>query len=160
MPVWPICFWSCWPTLALAAMRLPAASTPMSFMVTPPSARAPRAASDARSIVSLSGCLPNLVIVMPRIQTSSAMSVGLLGSEPEPDGFRAGAVDTDGERGEPDLHAQPDVVGRGVHADDVAPHAGPVAVDDGRHERHGDARRGEGDDGERTHLALRGDPHL
>src|SRR5262245_8850035 len=160
MPVWPICFWSCWPTLALAAIRLPAASTPMSCMVTPPSARAPRAASEARSIVSLSGCLPNLVIVIPRIQTSSAMSVRLLGAEPEPDGFRAGTVDTDGERREPDLHAQPDVFRSGLRAHDVAPHAGPVAVDHGGHERHGDARRGHGHDGERLYLALRGHPHL
>ena len=30
------------------------------------------AASDARSTVSLSGCFPNLVIVMPKIQMSSA----------------------------------------------------------------------------------------
>ena len=56
-------------------MRLPAATTPMSCMVTPPSARAPRAASAARSTVSLSGCLPNLVMVIPRIQMSSALAM-------------------------------------------------------------------------------------
>ena len=43
----------------------------MSFIVTPPSASAPIAASAARSTVSLSGCLPNLVMWIPRIQMSS-----------------------------------------------------------------------------------------
>ena len=43
----------------------------MSFIVTPPSARAPMAASAARSTMSLSGCLPNFVMWMPRIQMSS-----------------------------------------------------------------------------------------
>ena len=74
MPVWPICFCSCWPMPAPAAIRFPAASTPMSFMLTPASARAFIEASEARSIVSLSGCLPNFVIEIPRIQTSSAMT--------------------------------------------------------------------------------------
>src|SRR5829696_2227180 len=73
MPVWPICFWSCWPMPALAAMRLPAARTPICCMVTPPSDSAPMAASAARSIVSWSLCFPNLVMWIPRIQTSSAM---------------------------------------------------------------------------------------
>ena len=45
--------------------------TPMSAIVTPASASAPLAASAARSTVSLSACLPNLVIRMPRIQMSS-----------------------------------------------------------------------------------------
>src|SRR5262245_29118450 len=124
MPVWPICFCSCWPMPALAAMRLPAARTPMSFIVTPPSARAASAASAARSTVSLSGRLPNLVMLMPRIQTSSAIAVGLQGCEPEADGLGAGAVGADRERGELDLHAQAHVLGVGLDADHVAPHAG------------------------------------
>jgi hypothetical protein len=50
----------------------------MSRIVTPPSARAAIAASAARSTVSLSGCLPNFVILMPRIQMSSLAMVVLL----------------------------------------------------------------------------------
>src|SRR6202022_1233692 len=71
MPVWPICFCSCWPMPALAFIRFPAASTPLSAMVTPASESAPMAAWAARSTASRSGCLPNLVIRIPRIQTSS-----------------------------------------------------------------------------------------
>ena len=62
----------------------------MSFIVTPPSASAASAASDARSTVSLSGCLPNLVILIPRIQTSSLIAapyrcvVSTGGSNPNP----------------------------------------------------------------------------
>ena len=54
MPVWPICFWTCWPMPPWANMQ-PAASTPMSWMVTPPSASAFIDASDARSMTSFSG---------------------------------------------------------------------------------------------------------
>ena len=43
----------------------------MSSMVTPASASAPVAASAARSTMSLSGCLPNFVMWIPRIQMSS-----------------------------------------------------------------------------------------
>ena len=78
MPVWPSCFCSCWPMPALACIRLPAAMTPMSFMVTPPSARAPRTASEARSTRSWSGCLPNLVMWIPRIHRSSDAMVSSL----------------------------------------------------------------------------------
>src|SRR5215471_5694227 len=159
MPVWPICFCSCWPMPAPAAMRLPAASTPMSFMDTPASASAAWAASEARSIVSLSGCFPNLVMWMPRIQTSSAMSVRLQRGEPEADGLGAGAVGADRERGELDLHAQRDVLGIGLDPDEVAPHAGAVAVDDRGDEGHRDAGGGHRHDGERPDLALGGDGH-
>jgi hypothetical protein len=62
MPVWPICFCSAWPIPRPPPIRLPAASTPMSFIVTPPSARAACAASAARSTVSSSGCFPNFVM--------------------------------------------------------------------------------------------------
>jgi hypothetical protein len=54
MPVWPICFWICWPMPDDALNNEPAPMTSMSWMVTPPSARAPSAAMDARSITSLS----------------------------------------------------------------------------------------------------------
>ena len=70
MPVWPTCFWICWP-MPPEPIRLPAAMTPMSAMVTPPSASAAITASDARSTTSWSVCLPNLVMLIPRIQMSS-----------------------------------------------------------------------------------------
>ena len=64
---------------------------PMSFIDTPPSLRAPWTASAARSTVSLSGCLPNLVMWIPRIQMSSlalivccSVSQLLAGSNPKP----------------------------------------------------------------------------
>src|ERR1700712_3212937 len=57
-------------------MRQPAASTPMSRIDTPASFNAARAASEARSTMSLSACLPNFVIVIPRIQTGSAFVIG------------------------------------------------------------------------------------
>ncbi len=69
MPVWPICFWSDWPTPP--PMRLPAARMPMSFIDTPASFSAASEAWDARSTVSSSGCFPNFVMLIPRIQTSS-----------------------------------------------------------------------------------------
>src|SRR5690606_10866274 len=138
MPVWPICFCSCWPMPAAASIRLPAASTPMSRIVTPASARAASAASDARSTASLSGCLPNLVMVIPRIQMSSAM-VGpsvLDGLEAEADGLGAVVVGADHIGGQPHLHPELHVLGVGFGVDHVAPHAGPVAVDDTGHEGH------------------------
>src|SRR5918997_5042541 len=158
MPVCPICFWSCWPIPALAPMRLPAASTPICCMVTPPSASAPMAASEARSTGSLSGCFPNLVIVIPRIQTSSAMwrfSCSGEGLEAVADGLGARFVGADGGGGEPDLHPELDVLGVGLDVHEVAPHARPVAVDDRSHEGHRHAGGGEGHDGERAHLARR-----
>src|SRR5688500_130280 len=162
MPVWPICFCSCWPMPAEAFIRLPAASTPTSFTVTPPSASAPSAASEARSTMSLSACLPNLVIVMPRIHMSSeAMFFSYSGRlEPEADGLGAFSVGADRERRELHLHAEGDVLGVGRGVDDVGPHAGAVAVDDRRDERYGHARRGHRHDRERPHLALGGDVRL
>src|SRR5436190_24368162 len=145
MPVWPICFWSCWPMPAAAAMRFPAASTPMSPIVTPPSRRAPVAASAARSTVSSSGCLPNFVMWIPRIQTLSLAMTILLADrfEPEADGLGAVVVGADRERGQPDLHADRDVFGIGGTVDDVGPHARAVAVDDTGDEGRGDAGRRE-----------------
>src|SRR6478736_8467990 len=155
MPVWPICFCSCWPMPAAAPMRLPAARTPMSFMVTPPSARAARAASDARSTGSSSGYLPNFVMLMPRIQMSSLdMSCPLVRRlEAVVDCLGAGGVGADGERGQTDLHPERDVIGVGRGVDDRAPHAGAVAVDDGRDVRVGAGDEGR-DDRERPHLAV------
>ena len=60
----------------MGPIRLPAASTPMSAIVTPPSFKAAIVASAARSKVSLSGCLPNLVMAIPRIHTSSLAMMG------------------------------------------------------------------------------------
>ena len=57
--------------------RLPAARMPMSPMVTPASASAAMAASAPRSMTSLSGCLPNFVMLMPRMQMSSLIARAL-----------------------------------------------------------------------------------
>src|SRR4051812_314965 len=144
MPVWPICFCSCWPMPALAAIRLPAASTPMSFIVTPASFSAAMAASAARSTVSRSGCLPNLVMWIPRIQTLSLIACLLACSgrlEAETDGLVAVVVRADRVGGELDLHAEVHVVRIGFGVDHVAPHARAVAVDQPGDERHRDARR-------------------
>src|SRR6478672_2444676 len=127
MPVWPICFCSICPIGAAPPMRLPAARMPTSRMVTPPSASAPMTASDARSTVSLSRCLPNLVMWMPRIQMSSAMSAGSFRrGEPESDGLGAGAVDADHLGRELDLHPDVHVLGIRRRPDDVGAHTGAV----------------------------------
>src|SRR3954452_6724905 len=110
-------------------MRLPAARMPMSAIVTPASASAALAASAARSTVSRSGCLPNLVMWIPRIQTSSAMG-SLQGFEAEADRLGAVVVRAHQVGGEPDLHAERDVLVVGLGVDHVAAHAGAVAVDD------------------------------
>src|SRR4051812_34083655 len=115
----------------LAPIKLPAASTPICFIVTPPSFSAARAASAARSTLSLSGYLPNLVMWIPRIQTLSAMS--LLGSdrlEAETDGFGAVVVGPDRVRRQLHLHPEVHVVGIRIGVDDVAAHGRAAAVDD------------------------------
>src|SRR5436190_19052174 len=121
MPVWPTCFWICWPTPPPPS-RLPAAMTPISFIVTPPSFSAALTASAARSTTSLSGCLPNFVIVMPRIQMSSvAMSwsplVSVQGSvqrlEAEVHGLGSFVVRADDLRRQAHLHPEADVLGVG-----------------------------------------------
>src|SRR5882724_12017344 len=151
MPVWPTCFWSCWPIPSPPPSRLPAASTPMSFIFTPASASAPSVASAARSTTSLSGCFPNFVILMPRIQTSLVLTArSLVGDrfEAEADRFGAGAVGAKRVRRQADLHPEGHVVGIRVDVDEVAPDAGALAVDQGGHERDRDAGGGERHDGE------------
>src|SRR5271166_6606080 len=159
MPVCPICFCSCCPIPALAAIRLPAAITPTSAMVTPASASAPVAASAARSTVSRSGCLPNLVIRIPRIQISSLALIvtapsSFGGLEAEADRLGARRVGSHRVSGQPHLHPVADVFRIGLDVDQVGPHLGAVAVDHGCHERGGDARCGEGDDRERPYRPL------
>ena len=56
----------------------------MSDMATPPSASAPSAASDASPTASASGRLPNFVMVIPRIHTSSCHHATSRGSNPKP----------------------------------------------------------------------------
>src|SRR5258706_1559213 len=166
MPVWPTCFWiSC--AIAPRPIRLPAAITPMSFIDTPPSASAPSVASVARPSTSLSWCLPNWVILMPRIQTSSRAMGGFLSKEgsadrleAEVDRLGAFGVRADRECREPDFHAELHVLGVGRHVDEVGAHARALAVDDGGHERHRDAGGRERDDRERAQLALTRDRHL
>src|SRR5258706_4260849 len=97
-------------------MRLPAASTPICFIVTPRSFNAPSAASAARSTLSLSGYLPNLVMWIPRIQTLSAIS-SPLGSdrlEAEADGFGAVVVSADRVGRELHFHPEMDVIRIGI----------------------------------------------
>ena len=111
-------------------------------------------------MVSRSVCLPNLVMWIPRIQTSSAIGVAPLvvglsgdGLEAEGDRLRAGFVRAHRVGGEPHLHAEGDVLVVGLDVHDVAPDAGAVAVDHAGHERHRHAGGGEAHDRERPQLA-------
>src|SRR5215208_1372105 len=145
-------------------MRLPAASTPMSAMVTPASERAPIAASAARSTVSRFGCLPNLVIRIPMIQIWSlaliccsfvACGVGSSrGLEAEADGLCPVGVGADRERCESYLHPVVDMFRVGLDIDEVGPHLSAVAVHHGSDERDADPRCGERDDRERPHRSF------
>src|SRR6476469_329207 len=97
---------------------------PICFISTPASAIAPSAASAARSMMSLSGYLPNFVIVIPRIQTSSLIggvpSLSRSGRlEAVAHGLGASVVVADGVGGELDLHAELHVLGVGLGVDDV-----------------------------------------
>src|SRR3954451_21568171 len=121
MPVWPTCFWIICPMPPPPPMRLPAASTPMSFIDTPPSLSAAITASAARSTVSLSGYLPNFVMWMPRIQMSPLAIVRSPSDrfEAEADGLdaliaRANPVDC-----QLHLNAELHVLGTGLRVDDV-----------------------------------------
>src|ERR1700677_2477062 len=160
MPVCPSCFCTTCPMGSAPPMRLPAPMMPMSFMVTPPSASAPWTACEARSVVSRSGCFPNLVMWIPRTHTSSDADAIVLtsqGFETEADCLGAVVVGADHVGRQADLHAQRHVFGIGCHVDEIGLHAGAVAVDDSGHVGHGDPRGGEGDDGESPHLAARRD---
>src|SRR6478609_3040795 len=156
MPVWPICFCSCCPIPPAAPMRLPAASTPMSRIDTPPSANAAIAASDARSTVSLSGCMPNFVIWIPRIQTSSPAITSPLsdGFEPEPNRLDTLTINTHRLRCQLDLHPERHVLRIGLHVDHVASHTGTATIHQCGHERHRHPGRGKRHDRERSQLAL------
>src|SRR5271165_3081025 len=152
MPVWPSCFCSCWPIPALAAIRLPAPIIPTSFMVTPPSVSAPSTASEARSTMSLSGCFPNLVMWIPRIQTSSAAISTSQGFEAEADRFGSILILPDCLGGQAHRHPERDVLGIGFDIDQVRPHTGALAVDQGGDVGNRHPRRGERHDGEGLHL--------
>src|SRR5579863_9272606 len=108
MPYWPICFCTRWPRAVFACIRLPQAITCICAMVRPASASAPRQASAARSVRSLSLCLPNLVMWMPSTQRESAVMSVLLGDwlvsrlEAEPDGLGALLVVAERVDREPD----------------------------------------------------------
>src|SRR4029079_7484870 len=162
IPVWPICFCNVWPMLPGPPIKLPAARMPMSRIVTPPSASAPIAASLARSIVSLSGCLPNLVMWIPRIQMSSAAIACsfLHWFESEPDRIGAGTVGTDHLGRQPDLHSDVNVFGVGLDVDDVGAHARSLAVDQAGDVRDRDPGRRERHDREGAQLAGRRARHL
>src|ERR1700683_794255 len=162
MPVWPSCFCTTCPIGSAPPLRLPAPMTPMSLIVTPPSASAPRTASDARSTVSRSGCFPNLVMWIPRTHTSSdadAIASTSQWFEAEADRFGAVLVRADHFGAQAHLHARGHVLGVGGHVHQIGPHAGAVAVHHGGHEGDGDPRCGERDDGEGPHLTGRGNGH-
>src|ERR1700729_2766585 len=142
MPVCPSCFCTTCPMGSAPPMRLPAPMMPMSFMVTPPSARAPWTACDARSVVSRSGRFPNLVMWMPRTHTSSdadAMCLTSQGFETAADCHGAVVVGAHPLGSQACLPAQRGVLGIGGHVDEIGLHARAAAVDDGGHVGHGDA---------------------
>src|SRR5579875_2765073 len=133
--------------------------TPTSRIVTPPSANAPKTASEARSTVSLSGCFPNLVMWIPRTQMSSAaMRHPFQWFEPEADRLGTLRVDPDDRGCQANLHPNRDVLGVGRDVDHVGPNAGATTVDQRGNVRDRDARRCHRDDGERPHLT--GGVHL
>ena len=146
---------------APAAMRLPAASTPMSFMVTPAVGQGAEGGLGGQVDRVLVGVLAELGHVDPEDPDVVAChrQSGLLraASKPKPTAsVPAPSVPIGNVVSRtfmPELH----VLGVGLDVDDVAPHAGAVAVDDRGHERHRDAGRGERHDGEGPHLALGGD---
>ena len=115
---------------------------PMSFMVTPPSASAPCAASDARSTMSLSGCLPNFVMWMPRIQSSSdadAIVLNLPVVRSRSRRLRCLRRPCRPLRWPVGPSCPSHVLGIGRDVDEVGPHARALAVDDRGHEGHRDA---------------------
>src|ERR1700744_2941158 len=103
--------------------------TPMSAIVTPASASAPVAASAAKSTVSRSGCLPNLVIRIPRIQISSLVLIAVApssfgGLEAEANCLGALGIGSHRVGGQPHLHPVANVLGIGLDVDEVAAHLG------------------------------------
>ena len=155
MPVWPICFCSAWPIAAAWPIRLPAASTPMSFIVTPPSVE--------RGLRGLGGEVDGVLVgVLPELRHVDAEDPDVVaghgyasrGLEAEADGLGAVIIRAHRVGRQAHLHPERHVLGIGRRVDHVAAHAGAPAVDDRRHERHRDARRGQRHDGEGPHLAL------
>src|SRR5512132_578570 len=151
-----------WPTPLAASMRLPAPMTSMSAIVTPASSRAASAASAPRSMRSLSGYRPNLVIDAPRIQTSRSAIVSSFSSSgrlvAELDRLGALVVDAgDGGR-QSDVHAEAHMVGAGLDVQQIGlDDAATGQVDDRRHVRRGDSRCGAVHDGEAAHLPVVGE---
>src|SRR5271165_1805784 len=144
-------------------VTLPAAKTWMSRTDTPPSASAPRAASDARSTRSLPGCLPNFVMWAPRIHTVSGITrllfwrLGRLGRlEAEADRFDALVIRSHAECAQPDRHAEPQPLRIGFHVDEVRADAGAVHVDHAGGIGHGHTRGRHGHDRERAQDPLVG----
>ena len=92
-------------------------------------ASAPERPRMPRSTVSLSGCLPNLVMWIPRIQTlsaidSSSRSAGQsTGSKPNPMASTPLLVGPHGDRGQSQLHPERTCSGSGVGVHHVRPHA-------------------------------------
>ena len=105
----------------------------------------------------VSGCLPNFVMWMPRTHTSSdadAIVPNLPGVRnrsrlPRCRCRRCRSLRWPGGPSCPVVTCS----GSGVTLIRLALHAGALAVDDGGHEGHGDARCGERHDGEGPHLA-------
>src|SRR5215831_5246246 len=143
MPYWPICFCTRWPSAVFDCMRLPQAITCICDIATPASASAPRHASDARSVRSLSVCLPNLVMWMPSTQTESAgMSVLPAGwFEAEADGLGPLIIGPYRVDREPHGQADAHVLRVGGDVDEVGAHLGAAAVDHRGDKRNPDAGR-------------------
>ena len=135
----------------------------MSFIDTPPSARAPRMASAARSTMSLSGCLPNFVMWIPRIQISSLalMSAPLhpTGSKPKP--MASVPLSSVPSEYVASLTFIPvwTCSGSGSTLMMLPRTLVPSQSTTPDDERHLDARCGEGDDRERAQRALGADRH-
>ena len=124
----------------------------MSFIVTPPSASAAMRGLGGEVDGVLVGVLAELGHVDPEdpdvVSSCRSSSVCRLRFrscrlEAEADGLGAVVVGAERVRRQADLHAERTCSGSGSTLIDVAAHARAVAVDDRRHERHRDARRGE-----------------
>src|SRR5215211_3999577 len=128
MPVWPICFCTCWPKV-YGSNWLPTAMTCTSRMVRPASSRAPRLASAARSRASRSRWRRKGVIAVPMIHTSSLIAVSPLGrvvGVAERDRLGSVVVGAGPVGDHPDRHVEVDGGGFRGHVDEVGLHEGTV----------------------------------